>query len=293
MPQWGERVRARGYRHGGGASGNVPAGAVSRIDLPGVKVSNPRPSAGGEDAEALERALLRIPGEIRRRGRAVTAGDFKELALVTPGVKVGRAECLPRFHPPTRAWEAAGVVSVVVWPESDPRSPNAPLPDAGLLRAVCEHLDRLRLVTTELYVIPPTYRKVAVSVSLQVKPGYGIEAIQRWVELVIRQYLAPLPPYGPAGEGWPLGRRVHGPELEAAALQVEGVDYLEGLAVAGWSEAEHRWMQGTVDLARYEVPELTSIVVVAGLPLPEPGAGIDPKSTDGIVLPVPVLREVC
>jgi hypothetical protein len=293
MPQWGERVRARGYRYGGGGEGNAPAGAISKIDLPGVKVSNPLAAAGGEDAEALEAALLRIPGELRRRGRAVTAGDFRELAQATPGVSVGRAECLPRFHPPSRSTGAAGVVSVVVWPKADPRSPNAPLPDAGLLRAVCENLDAKRLVTTELYVIPPTYRRIAVSVSLQVKPGYGIEAIQRWVELVLRQYLAPLPPYGPAGEGWPLGRRVHGPELEAAALQVEGVDYLEGLAVAFWSEDQHRWIPGTVELAAYEVPEVTSVVVTAGLPLPAPGAGIDPSSDGKVPLPVPVLREVC
>ena len=69
-------------------------------------------------------------------------------------------------------------------------------------------LDARRLVTTELYVIPPTYRKVAVAVGVQSKPGYGVDAVRRWVELVIRQYLAPLPPFGPAGEGWPLGRRV-------------------------------------------------------------------------------------
>ena len=55
---------------------------------------------------------------------------------------------------------------------------------------------------------------------------------------MLRQYLAPLPPYGPDGEGWPLGRRVHGPELEAAALQVEGVEFLEGLNVAGLDAAD-------------------------------------------------------
>ena len=64
-------------------------------------------------------------------------------------------------------------------------------------------------------------------------PGTASRRVRRWVEQVLRQYLAPLPPYGPEGAGWPLGRRVHGPELEAAALQVEGVEYLEGLRLCG------------------------------------------------------------
>src|SRR5439155_20224225 len=134
----------------------------------------------------------------------------------------------------------------------------------NLLRDVCQWLDQRRLVTTELYAIPPTYRKVAVAVGLQAKPGFGVEAVRRWVELVIRQYLAPLPPFGPDGNGWPLGRRVFGPELEAAALQVEGIDFLRGLRVAGLG-ADGSCVTGTVDLLPYEVPYLAEITVVAGM----------------------------
>jgi hypothetical protein len=141
-------------------------------------------------------------------------------------------------------------------------------------------------------------------VGLAVKPGFGIEAVSAWVELVIRQYLAPLPPYGPAGEGWPLGRRVHGPELEAAALQVEGVEYLEGLDVAWWQETAGggAWKTETVELLDWEVPELTEITVGPGLPLPvgqgvappvvpvDDGTGV-PKTPVGV--PIPTLREEC
>lgn len=292
VPLWGQRLRARGWRYGGGVAGNVAAGAITRLSgLAGVKVANPLAASGGADAEATEDALARLPGEFRRHDRAVTASDFAELARLTPGVQVGRAECLPRFHPPTRSTRAAGVVSVMVWPEADPQHPDAPLPDAPLLRAVCARLDARRLVTTELYVIPPVYRKVAVSVALQVAEGYGIEAVRRWVELVLRQYLAPLPPYGPGGQGWPLGRRVHGPELEAAALQVEGVAFLEGLAVAAWDGSA--WVAGSVDLAAWEVPELAAITVVDGLPLPAPGGALQMAPPPGVPLPFPVLRDRC
>src|SRR5207244_3949928 len=161
-PQIGQRIRATGYRYGGGAVGNVAAGAISKIDGPvTAKVQNPLAAAGGADGEAIADALERVPAE--------------------------------------------------------------------------------------LYVIPPTYRKVSVAVGVAVKPGFGVEAVRRWVELAIRQYLAPLPPFGPDGGGWPLGRRVHGPELEAAALQVEGVEFLQGLRVASLGPDGVTWVEGSVD----------------------------------------------
>lgn len=307
-PQIGERIRALEYRYGGGTRGNLPPGSLSKVLLDGLKVDNPLRTRGGADPEPIERALERIPGELRRRDRAVTAGDFRELALATPGAGVGRAECLPRFHAPSLTPGRAGVVTVVVWPTEDPRQPEAPLPDQYLVAQVCAWLDERRLVTTELYVVPPTYHQVAISVALAVKPGYGIEAVRRWVELLLRQYLAPLPPYGPTGEGWPLGRRVHGPELEAAALQVEGVEYLEGLALAGRDPKTGLWSATvpTVVLEPYEVPWLTDILVVADLPLPPPrtaltpAPGGTPQRPGGpetpevpVPVPLPIERERC
>jgi hypothetical protein len=290
-PQIGQRIRAREYRYGGGVEGNVPAKAISKVvEFPDVKVVNPLRGHGGAAAESISDALSRIPGELRRRDRAVTATDFQELALATPGADVGRAECLPRFYPPTKQSDKAGIVTVVVWPREDAANPNAPAPDRNLLRAVCSWLDLRRLVTTELYVVPPTYRKVAVAVALQVKAGYGIEAVRHWVELVLRQYLAPLPPYGPEGQGWPLGRRVHGPELEAAALQVEGVQFLNELKVAG--KQEDIWVQGSVTLEKFEVPELTEITVVEGPTAIDPGNTIESPMTV-VAVPIPIIREEC
>lgn len=291
-PQIGQRIRALEYRYGGGAVGNVAAKAINKISGFAVKdVQNPLRAHSGGDAETIDAALNRIPGELRRHDRTVTSGDFQELALATPGANIARAECLPRFYPPTRTTERAGVVSVVIWPKEDPRHPNAPLPDRNLLRDVCAYLDQRRLVTTELYVIPPTYHKVAVSVGVHVKPGFGVEAIRQWVELVLRQYLAPLPPYGPFGQGWPLGRRVHGPELEAAALQVEGVEFLEGLNVAGFNVLTQSWTPGSVTLAIYEVPELAEITVVEGTPLPAGQAIVPPQGKTPV--PIPIIRQEC
>ena len=301
--QIGERIRVRSYRSGGGVAGNVGPEAISGApDHPLVKVANPLPARGGSDAEALPDALARIPSEMRSHDRAVTTSDFRELA---ERAGVARAEVLPLFHPLTPREQAAGVVSVVVWPAHDRLHPSAPRPDRVLLDQVCRYLDARRLVTTELHVIPPTYRRVAVSVGLSVAAGHGAEAVRRWVELVLRQLLAPLPPYGPAGRGWPLGRHVFAPELEAAALQVDGVEFLVPSPMPGsgcpvgirlaeevvpgvWEEPETR----SVDLEPWQVPELASITVVEGGAL-TPGQVVDPPAPSGPPVPVRSPVEVC
>ena len=301
--QIGERLRVRSYRTGGGAAGNVgPSSITAAPDHPLVKVANPLPARGGADAETLPDALARIPAEFRSHDRAVTAGDFREIA---ERAGAARAEVLPLFHPLTPNEDAAGVVSVVVWPATDLVNPQAPRPDRTLLDGVCRHLDDRRLITTELHVIPPTYRRIAVSVGVSVENGAGIESVRRWVELVLRQFLAPLPPYGPAGRGWPLGRRVFAPELEAAALQVEGVEFLTPTPMPGsgclvglrlaeetapgvWTEPASR----AVALERWEVPELAGISVVDG-PALEPGTSLEPPAPTGPAVPVRSPVEVC
>jgi len=308
FPQIGEAVRVLSYRYGGGSSGNVPAGAISKIDQlvsglspaapmqrandSNLKLINPLPALGGLDSERLEAALARIPGDLRRRNRCVTRDDFGELAMMTPGVELGRADCLPLFHAPSRISPRPGVVSVVIWPARDPRHPNAPVPDSYQLKQVCQWLDTKRLITTELYVIPPTYRRIAINLSVKVHPGYGLDAVRDWVELVLRQYLAPLPPFGPEGRGWPLGRRVLDRELEGVAMQVEGVDYVATLRLGVWDGSG--WIASSeVNLNSWEVPEVAALLVLdEASAVPPAGLDVAPPASPTAV-PIPVLRGDC
>ena len=314
VPQLGERIRVNRYHTSQGAAGNVPPMAIDKLGTtllspapptplrrpampPGVKVANPLKTYGGLDSEGIDEALRRIPTELRRNWRAVCQDDFASLAKETPGLELARAECLPLFHAPGRE-RKPGCVSVIVWPARDPQHPDAPLPDAWELAQVCAWLDRWRLVTTELYVIPPTYRRIAVAVSVKVREGYGLDAVRDWVDMLLRQYLAPLPPHGPDGRGWPLGRRVLARELEGAAMQVEGVEYIESLrldfATPGASGQPETWSSIEVlRLADWEVPALVAVTVVDdATPLPAPGTGVAPPPVRPPVA-VPVMKEEC
>jgi predicted phage baseplate assembly protein len=290
LPQLGERIRVLAYQTGGGKAGNVGAGAVSGISgVSNVKIANPLPAGGGADAPTMGDVLDAIPIDVHRRDRAVIADDFRDLALqvIGPG---GRAETLPLFHPDSPSVDAAGVVSVVVFPAEDLTTPDTPKPEQSLLRSVAQYLDLRRLVTTELYVIPPTYHPIVVSVGLAVRTGYQMDAVRRWAEQILRQYLAPLPPSGPDGAGWPLGRTVRRAELEAVVVQVEGVEYVNDLILAEPLDGGGYNVTAEVALDKWEVPALATLAVVSGDPLP-PGQAEQPPDPPGPIVPLP--PEVC
>ncbi len=239
FPRVGEIIRATTYRYGGGVQGNVPAAAIGKVTPPAgvakLKVVNLLPATGGVDGETVDQAKARVPQVLRNGDRAVATQDFQDLAKNTPGAGIGRVQVLPRFKPQERVDNVPGVVTVIVLPAYDPITPDRPSPDREALRKVCAYLDARRLVTTELYVIPPEYVHVWISVAFEVDTdgGYGTQTVHRWVELAVRQYLAPLPPYGRDGQGWPFGRNVTAPDVEAAVLRVEGVALVWSVLVAG------------------------------------------------------------
>src|SRR5690606_35265739 len=83
IPPKGAPLRLKGYRTGGGAVGNVTAGAISVLKeaLPYIDtITNRRPAVGGVDGEDIDNAKLRGPIVMRSRGRAVTAEDYEQLA---------------------------------------------------------------------------------------------------------------------------------------------------------------------------------------------------------------------
>jgi hypothetical protein len=83
-------------------------------------------------------------------------------------------------------------------------------------------------------------------------------------------------------------------ELEAAALQVEGVEYLLDLQLAQASADGTSWEAPVrqVDLEPWEVPTLGAIAVVDTDP-PPPGEDVAPAPSPGVPVLVPTLKETC
>jgi predicted phage baseplate assembly protein len=296
-------------RSGGGMAGNVPPGTLTEIKARGfdgnpvtrkLAVDQPLPTDGGADTESLAEAERRIPALIRHRDRAVTEEDFRRLAADTPGVSLGRVEVMPRFKPQQRRSDVPGVVSVMVLPWKSQTQPPNPRADRPLIEAVHAWLDVRRPLTCELYVIGCEYVPLSLGVGIAVRDGFGHDQVINDVRDALRRYLWPLPPGGPDGGGWPLGRAAGDRELEVAVARVPGVSAVAGVNLFRRemvNDAE-RWRllhrarandPVALAMAAWQLPELIGVVVVTG------DAPEDLRLGDGAgdEIPIPVVPEVC
>jgi predicted phage baseplate assembly protein len=258
VPALGRRIVALRYRHGGGKAAEVPAGEVNQPEaLPGgiQDAVNVVAARGGKDAETLDQARRRAPSVLRTRSRAVTAEDFEVIARETHGVRIARALAVPLRRPIAVSGEdapgldvdtvAPGVVSVVVVPDEPGPYPTAP---EGVLRAVCAHLDRYRLITTEVYVVPAQYVRIYdVEITLVASPGWSAADVRASVSARLERYFHVLTG-GIAGEGTPFGAVIHHSELVAQVMRAEGVDRVEQLLA---------WVDGRAPAPPGEDPPMT------------------------------------
>jgi len=215
-------IVAREYRYGGGKAGNTGAGTITDIQtsvLSVDSVTNKRAAFGGSDEETLTDAKLRAPREIKSKERAVTAEDFELLARQTPGARVRRAKALPLVHPQFTGAQIPGAVTVLVVPDSD--APN-PVPGPATLALVCAHLNQHRLLTSEVYVIPPPYRKIQIEADIIAKPEADLSEIKRGVETGLTNYFHPLKG-GLTGTGWEFGGEIFYSDVYRIVIQTPGV----------------------------------------------------------------------
>ncbi|WP_414663675.1 putative baseplate assembly protein [Horticoccus sp. 23ND18S-11] len=301
IPARGARFRVERMRLGGGEAGNVAPGSlvqvqVSPAPIAKLKVLQPLAAAGGQEAETLAEAEKRIPALFRNRDRAVTADDYEQLALTTPGVRVGRVEVLPRFKPQERRSDVPGVVSVMALPYR--ASFDAPYPrvDRPFIETVFKRLADRKPLGTELYVIGCEYVPIAISVGID-NPG-GREETATAVKDALKKYLFCLPPGGPQARGWPLGRTVKRRELEIIVSRVEAVTGVYGPNL--FRQVNGAWERVTatsgnenaeITLLPWQLPELIGVVVAAGEAPTEFKPPAPNQAKDGFA--IPVVPEVC
>jgi predicted phage baseplate assembly protein len=228
------------YRHTAAAAGNLRAGKIAVLStsphnealltaagssadqIRQVKVTNPVPLAGGAAAETLDDAERRAAELGLHPTRAVTIADYEELARQTPGVQLARVSARANAHPGFPCVEAIGVVTVIVLPHLPV---GRPMPSSRLLRAVSNHLCRLRLVGTRVEVIGPTYTEIAVRAKVQAARVVSGTDLSRRIALALNDFFDPLHG-GPDGQGWPFGRDVYRLEVMQVLDEVPGVEHV-------------------------------------------------------------------
>jgi predicted phage baseplate assembly protein len=196
IPPAQSRIRIDQYRHGGGVTGNVPAGRIRvlRSAVPYISsVTNLRRSTGGRDQEGLEEAKMRAQREVRAQNRAVTAEDYENLGRVASRA-VARIKCNTpgrgdRTLPP-------GEIDLLVVPAVIESIVAGDLSGLALNNAVIKdirgHLDRYRLLTSTLNIREPRYVGVKIRAEIVPSEVHLPESVVLRVREYLRHLVAPL-----------------------------------------------------------------------------------------------------
>jgi len=183
--------------------------------------------------EALRRTVLTL----RQPQRAVTCEDFEAAATRVTAhnpelLRVMRAHCFARRNldmpdDQARALERPGHISVLIIPAGE----LAPEALSSLLMDVRAKLEPMRLLTTRLHIVSPSYLWVSLGASVRTYPAVPFSEVQRQISSRLQNYFEPFPGGGPHGEGWPLGRALYLSEVYELLEHIEGVDYVQDVHV--------------------------------------------------------------
>lgn len=245
MPEPAATVVAERYAYGGGRAGNVPASSTWRflepeieieggLTLADVTVTADHGGTGGTDGESLEAAFRRTKRDLRVPYRAITREDYRDVALHTPGLRVGRAAVIVDNRPDLDHEGVPVETKVVVVPVVPANQPR-PVPSEGFLEAVKRHLDTYRLVTDRVAVQGPDYVDLTVDLDVHTSTPLPESRVRRAVTNAITSYIHPI--YGYEGTGWPFGRTLYAEELTELLARIEFIDHIRDIAIHAHGDA--------------------------------------------------------
>lgn len=195
--------------------------------------------------QALSHAqCLVTPADFERAAREAVLGHpdlgrdevVRALALVGTDLRHGRQGRFDGSAP--GAPESVNDVSVVLAPEHELQ------PDA--LERLCRHvqdaLAPLCLLTTRVHVVGPVYLHVFVGCRLGLEPGASFVEVLASIDMALRRRYGPLDADEPSDAERGLGRSLHLSEIAEVIDRVDGVDWVDDIAV-------HRIATRTMDRA--------------------------------------------
>ena len=146
---------------------SVPAGTTLR---------NPAAGQGGETYETLEELRLRFAAAMRRPTTAVTASDYEDIVMRTPGLCIHKVKAVVD--------EQANSVSIAVQPRSEEPEPQI---SAVYERQIRRWLEAHRLLSVQIHLLQPQYVRVNVRATIFVKSYYS--GAREEIEAVLNRHL--------------------------------------------------------------------------------------------------------
>lgn len=233
------------YRVGGGVVGNVGAATLTVLVTSVANVigiTNPAAAQGGADAETLDQIRVNAPRALTTLDRAVTLGDYANLALKVAGIAKTKAQATVYTN-----------INLFIAPYNGaPTTVGGPANNAStnLRNTLLAYLADRKMVNATITLLDPTYVAITVTVAVNVLPNYNREVVRLEVDRAIKATLA--------FDNVDFGHRVTLSQIYKAIMATPGVDYgvVSVLSRTGAG-------LGDVVLADNEIPYNGTITVTA------------------------------
>lgn len=262
------------YEVGGGSSGNLGGGMAWVDETTARTLHNVVAAEGGQEPETVAAARERAQTELRHITRAITQADYETLAMTTPGVGLARAHAAVGYHAMHPCTPVPGMVTVFVVPAAPREEPSdlfedafvaTPEPDPGALSAARVRLESARLVTHEVCVRSPIYRRATIRIEMRADPS-DADALRRRLSDGLRDFLDPLIG-GDDATGWPFGEPLRQSALLRVAQRIAGADGDVSAVAIGLDGAPATENCHDVEIGDHTLPGPVDIVVQISAPV--------------------------
>ena len=151
---------------------------------------------------------------VRDRYRAITCGDFVELALEVDKKTIARAHCLPRRNlnsenPLGETVDTPGHVSIIIVPYKEDGENSLPQPSQELISQVKAYLEKRRLIGTKIHVVGPRYLTISVRLTIHLNREAKVTNTREDINNALEKFFQSSPNSdNPKEPAWPFGRDV-------------------------------------------------------------------------------------
>lgn len=239
------------YRTGNGRAGNIGAEAIGHLVLPtgqtipaGVTVRNPLPAQGGLDPEPTNQVSLYAPQAFRRQERAVTEGDYAEMAQRHPDVIKAVA---------TIRWTGSWYTIFI----SVDRKDGRPVDDEFEID-LRRFLERYRLAGHDIEIEGPRFVSLDIAFKVCVAPGY----LKENVKSTLLETFSNLDFRGKKRgffhpDNLTFGQPVYLSKMVAEVMRVQGVLWVETVRFGRWGQGSMGEKDaGVIKLDQLEIARL-------------------------------------
>lgn len=167
--------------------GNIQAHVLDGKMPDGIQVWQYQNGIGGKDAESKEELLMRIRTCMDTQKRAVTAEDYRSLAMQTPGLCMGQVMVLPLYRPHMKHYpqvQEENAVTLVISPSVFTQNPVA---IQGYLQTIKQYMEQFRLITTKLYVMAVEYIPIDVEIEIRIQQNHA--HMQEKLQNTVSEYI--------------------------------------------------------------------------------------------------------